>query len=57
MYRIACVDDLSFRSDDHGGERDAAFAEGKRYVGLQMKKIIHTRLDILLGQDKKAPKT
>jgi hypothetical protein len=51
MYRIACMDDLSFRADDHGGERDGAFAEGKRYVALQMKKIIHTRLDILLGQD------
>ena len=52
IYRIACCDDLSYRADDHGGERDGAFAEGKRYVGLQMKKLIHTRLDILLGQDK-----
>jgi hypothetical protein len=51
IYRIACSDDLSYRADDHGGERDAAFAEGKRYVGLQIKKLIHTRLDILLGQD------
>lgn len=52
IYRVACTDDLSFRADDHGGERDGAFAEGKRYVGLQLKKLVATRIDILLGQDK-----
>lgn len=52
IYRIACSDDLSFRADDHGGDRESAFAEGKRYVGLQLKKLIHTNLDILLGQDR-----
>ncbi len=56
IYRVACVDDLSYRADDHGGERDGAFAEGKRYVGLQLKKLVATRLDILLGQDKPARK-
>lgn len=32
--------DLSFRSAADGGDRDTAFAEGRRFVGLQIVKIV-----------------
>lgn len=32
---------LSFRSDGEGGDRETAFAEGKRHVGLQLVKLIN----------------
>lgn len=33
--------ELSFRSNDAGGERETAFAEGKRHVGMQVVKMIN----------------
>ena len=33
--------DLSFRSNADGGDRETAFAEGKRSVGMQIVKIIN----------------
>lgn len=33
--------DLSYRSDADGGERETAFAEGRRFVGLQLVKLIN----------------
>lgn len=35
----ACTYDISFRDDRSGGERATAFAEGKRFVGLQVLKL------------------
>jgi hypothetical protein len=49
--RIACAYELSFRADDHGGTRETDFGEGKRFVGLQLLKLINTQLDILTGED------
>lgn len=31
----------SFRSDADGGERETAFAEGRRFVGLQIVKLLN----------------
>lgn len=31
--------ELSFRSDGQGGERETAFAEGRRFVGMQIVKL------------------
>lgn len=31
----------SFRSDADGGDRETAFAEGRRYVGLQAVKLVN----------------
>lgn len=53
--RIACTDDMSFRAEDHGGMFETAFAEGKRYVGLQIRKMIHTPLHILTGENTSLP--
>ncbi len=33
--------ELSFRSDADGGDRETAFAEGKRHVGMQIVKLIN----------------
>jgi hypothetical protein len=32
--------DLSFRPDDRGGQRATDFAEGKRFVGLMIRKLL-----------------
>jgi hypothetical protein len=32
---------LSYRSESDGGDRETAFAEGRRFVGLQMVKLIN----------------
>jgi len=31
--------ELSFRSDGQGGDRETAFAEGRRFVGMQIVKL------------------
>lgn len=50
VVRIAKANDLSFLPDSHGGERDTAFAEGKRFVGLQVRKFVETPLHVLSGE-------
>lgn len=42
--------DLSFRPDDIGGERETAFAEGRRFTGLQLARIVKTPFDQLTGK-------
>lgn len=48
--------DLSFRPDDAGGQRDTDFHEGRRYVGLNLRRII-TRgyTELLTGKKPKMP--
>jgi hypothetical protein len=41
MIGSAGTYDLSFRSDVDGGDRETAFAEGKRFMGLQLVKLIN----------------
>lgn len=48
--------DLSFQPDDAGGERDTAFAEGRRFVGLQLRRIIMRPLEELTGKRQRAAK-
>lgn len=33
--------ELSFRSDADGGDRETGFAEGRRFVGLQLVKLVN----------------
>jgi len=49
---LAGTYDLSYRPDDLGGERDTAFAEGRRSVGLTLRRIIMRPVDELAGQAK-----
>lgn len=39
--------ELSYRSDTDGGERETAFAEGRRFVGLQAVKMINMPADLV----------
>lgn len=52
--RVACTDEQSWRADDHGGTRETDFSEGKRFVGLQLRKLIKTSLEILTGEDRRS---
>lgn len=46
--------DLSFRPGGSEGERDTAFAEGKRFCGLQMMKLLHPDvLEVVKGRNKR----
>jgi len=38
LFEFCGIRDLSFRPDGLGGERGTVFAEGKRFVGLQLVK-------------------
>lgn len=41
-FQYACgSDDISFRPDDKGGQRATDFAEGKRFMGQQLRKFLH----------------
>jgi len=39
--------ELSFRSDADGGERETAFAEGRRFVGMQIVKLVNMSPDVV----------
>ncbi len=41
VERICGTYDLSYRPGAADGDRDTSFAEGKRYVGLQIVKFLH----------------
>ena len=40
VYAASGMNELSFRSDGEGGERETAFAEGRRFVGMQIQKMV-----------------
>lgn len=48
-WRVCGVGELSYRSDAIGGDRDTAFAEGMRFVGLQLQKVGALPMEILVG--------
>lgn len=50
--RISGAWDLSYRPDEHGGERDTCFSEGRRFVGLQLRKIEALPMERLAGPTK-----
>jgi len=37
--------DLSYRPDSEGGRRDTDFAEGKRFVGLMLRKLLRAEVN------------
>ena len=51
--RAAGDGELSFRSDDDGGDRETAFAEGRRFVALQIKKMISMPGPVVAAMRKK----
>lgn len=51
IVRIACATyDLEFRPDEAGGDRASSFAAGKRFIGLQIVKLININPDKLRNQ-------
>jgi hypothetical protein len=44
--------DLSYRPDELGGERDTSFAEGRRFVGLAIRRMILQPVDELVPPPK-----
>lgn len=44
--------DISYRPDDAGGDRDTAFAEGRRFVGLQLARILTLSFERLTQPEK-----
>ncbi len=42
----------SFRSDGEGGDRETTFAEGRRFVGLQLVKLANMDERVLTAMDK-----
>jgi hypothetical protein len=50
IERLAGTYDLSFRPDDLGGERDTAFSEGRRFVGLQLRRVFTSPFEVLTGK-------
>lgn len=47
---LAGTYDLSFRPDDAGGSRETDFAEGRRLVGLQIRRAIAVPFETLTGR-------
>lgn len=50
IENLAGTYDLSFRPDDKGGDRDTAFAEGRKFVGLQLRRVIAQPFETLTGK-------
>lgn len=50
ILHICGTDDMEFLPDEHGGERETHFKSGKRFVGLQLKKLVSFNLNLLTGE-------
>lgn len=53
INKAAGAYELSFRSDADGGERETAFAEGRRFVGMQVVKAVNMSPKIIAELRKK----
>lgn len=51
IERICGTYDLSYRPDSMGGQRATEFSEGKRSVGLQIRRIIAQPMKVLVPDD------
>lgn len=47
LVDICGLHDISYRPDELGGDRDTAFAEGKRYVATQIYKLVGGQQEFL----------
>ena len=50
IENLAGTYDLSFRPDDKGGSRETDFSEGRRFVGLQLRRVIAQPFETLTGK-------
>jgi hypothetical protein len=50
MVKYLCrTYELSYRPDEIGGDRETAFAEGRRYVGTQLVRIVTSTYDDMIN--------
>lgn len=54
LYRVAEVNEPTFRADDHGGSRETDFACGKQHVGMQIRKLIEVPMNLLTGEKERS---
>jgi hypothetical protein len=47
LTSVCDLNGLSYRPDEAGGERATAFAEGKRFVALQLCKALKLNIDLI----------
>ena len=47
---ICGIDDMEYLPIEHGGERDSAFKSGKRFVALQIRRLMNVPLTKLIGE-------
>jgi hypothetical protein len=52
VNKLCGLNDLSFRPDDHGGQRETDFAEGKRFVGAMVRRITTLPLELITEEEK-----
>ena len=53
---LAGKNDLSYRPGGEEGRRDTDFSEGRRYVGLQISKLLNMNLSSIPNKEAKADK-
>ena len=51
ILHICGANDLAWMPEEHGGDRDTAFAAGKQHIGFQLKKLATVSLSILTGEN------
>lgn len=47
---LAGTYDLSFRPEEKGGSHETAFADGRRFVGIQLRRVISKPFETLTGK-------
>lgn len=51
ILHICGTNDLAWMPEEHGGDRDTAFAAGKQHIGFQLRKLATVSLSILTGEN------
>jgi hypothetical protein len=57
VQQAAGTYELSFRSDGDGGDRETTMAEGRRFVGLQIVKLVNMNGKLIAELEKREGKT
>lgn len=53
IHNAGATYDVSYRSDRDGGDRETSFAEGRRFVGLQIVKFVNMPRDLIVKTQSK----
>jgi hypothetical protein len=50
IFHVCGINEMDWMPEEHGGDRETSFAAGKRFVGLQLRKITTLPLLHLTGE-------